>query len=237
VRDGCSLTAAGICGFRPVLHRLRVRAGEVQALAQRIEQRGALAERVRRIGVLLLATRTKEKGTTGQAPRGEQKDKAGQQQERNTSGQAPRGEQKDKTGQQQQERGTSGQERQQPDREIQREGQQPRQDMQRGERGRQPGAAQDRSGEAGASVTLNNEQKTKIRETVLQRGGAPRVSRSDIDVDIRVGTTVPRERVRFVAVPQTIVEVQPRWRGYLYFVVEDEIIIVHPKTYRIVAVL
>jgi hypothetical protein len=125
------------------------------------------------------------------------KDKAGQQQqERGTTGQAPRGEQKDKAGQQRQECGTTGRERQQPDREMQREGQQPRQDMQRGERARQPGAAQDRGGEAGASVTLNTEQKTKIRETVLQRGAAPRISRSDIDVDIRVGTTVPRERVR-----------------------------------------
>jgi hypothetical protein len=178
-----------------------------------------------------------EKGTTGQAPRGEQKDKAGQ--ERGTTGQAPRGEQKDKAGQQRQERGTTGQERQgqQPGRDMQREGQQPSKDMQRGERDREPGAAQDRGGEAGASVTLNTEQKTKIRETVLQRGGAPRVSRSDINVDIRVGTTIPRERVRLVTVPQTVVEIQPRWRGYLYFVLEDEIIIVHPQTYRIVAVL
>jgi hypothetical protein len=38
-------------------------------------------------------------------------------------------------------------------------------------------------------------------------------------------------------VPPTLVEIYPQWRGYLYFIYEDEIIIVHPKTHRIVAVI
>ena len=37
--------------------------------------------------------------------------------------------------------------------------------------------------------------------------------------------------------PTTIVEIHPAWRGYMYFVVDDEIIIVEPGTLRIVAVI
>ena len=47
---------------------------------------------------------------------------------------------------------------------------------------------------------------------------------------------VPRS-VKFVAVPATLVEIHPAWRGYRYFVVDDEIIIVEPRTLKIVAVL
>jgi len=40
-----------------------------------------------------------------------------------------------------------------------------------------------------------------------------------------------------VTVPDTIVRIHPAWRGYSYFIVDDEIIIVEPNTLRIVAVL
>ena len=43
--------------------------------------------------------------------------------------------------------------------------------------------------------------------------------------------------VRVVEVPATIVRIQPRWKGYRYFVYNDEIIIVEPRTLKIVAVL
>jgi hypothetical protein len=33
------------------------------------------------------------------------------------------------------------------------------------------------------------------------------------------------------------VRIQPRWKGYRYFVYNDEIIIVEPRTLKIVAVL
>jgi hypothetical protein len=47
---------------------------------------------------------------------------------------------------------------------------------------------------------------------------------------------VPRT-VKFVAVPPTLVEIHPQWRGYRYFIVDEEIIIVEPSSFRIVAVL
>jgi hypothetical protein len=89
---------------------------------------------------------------------------------------------------------------------------------------------------AGGAVTLTTEQKTKIRTTVLQSGSAPKLSRSEINFNINVGTVVPRS-VHFVTLPPTLVEIYPSWRGYDYFVVGEEIIIVDPHTLRIIAVL
>jgi hypothetical protein len=83
-------------------------------------------------------------------------------------------------------------------------------------------------------VTFTTEQRTKIRETVLRGGNAPRVT--NINFSINVGIAVPRT-VRVIAVPEVIVDIHPDWRGFLYFVYEDEIVIVDPNTYRIVAVL
>jgi uncharacterized protein DUF1236 len=93
----------------------------------------------------------------------------------------------------------------------------------------------ERSGTS-TSATLTTEQRTKIRETVLKSSSATRVSRSDIKFNVRVGTVVPRT-VRLVVVPTEVVEIYPSWRGYLYFLVGDEIIVVEPRTLRIVAIL
>jgi hypothetical protein len=88
----------------------------------------------------------------------------------------------------------------------------------------------------GGAVNLTSEQKTKIRTTIVQSGRAPKVERSQINFQLNVGTAVPRS-IKLVAVPPTLVEIHPAWRGYLYFVVADEIIVVHPRTHEIVAVL
>ena len=87
---------------------------------------------------------------------------------------------------------------------------------------------------AGASVTFTTEQRTKIRETVLVGGSAPRIT--NVNFKINVGVAVPRA-VHVVTVPDVIVEIHPTWRGFLYFVYEDEIVIVDPRSHKIVAVL
>jgi hypothetical protein len=99
-----------------------------------------------------------------------------------------------------------------------------------GETNRQAGSER-----SGGSVSLTSEQKTKIRTTVLEKG--PKVDRSKVSFNIAVGTTVPRSSVHFVTVPATLVEIYPQWRGYDYFVVGEEIVIVDPHTLQIVAVL
>ena len=97
------------------------------------------------------------------------------------------------------------------------------------------GATQEgRTGGAGAE--LSTEQRTEVRQTILQSGNVPRVSRSEVNINISVGTVVPRS-VRLVSIPERIVTIRPAWRGFLYFVVEDEIIVVEPGSLKIVAVI
>ena len=84
------------------------------------------------------------------------------------------------------------------------------------------------------NVSLSTEQKTTIREKVLT-SSAPRVS-GGVNFDIKVGVVVPRT-IRIAPVPPTLVEIEPTWRGYMYFVSGDEIIVVEPNSLRIVAVL
>ena len=82
-------------------------------------------------------------------------------------------------------------------------------------------------------MSLTTEQRTKIRQTVLAGSNVPRAA--NVDFSISVGTVVPT-RVRVVEVPSVIVEIHPQWRGFWYFVVGDEIIIVD-LNHKIVAVL
>jgi hypothetical protein len=84
-------------------------------------------------------------------------------------------------------------------------------------------------------VTLNDEQRTKIRQTVISAHGAPRVSH--VDFDLAVGTVVPRGRIHFVPVPRLLVDIEPAWRGYDYFIYEDELVIIDPRTMTIIAVV
>jgi len=88
---------------------------------------------------------------------------------------------------------------------------------------------------SGVSVQLNDKQRNEIRTTVIDKGGAPRVGH--VDFDVAVGTVVPRAHVHIVPVPETLVRIQPEWRGYMYFVYEDEIVIVNPRDMRIIAVV
>jgi len=88
---------------------------------------------------------------------------------------------------------------------------------------------------SGVNVQLNDQQRKEIRTTVIEKGGAPRVGH--VDFDLAVGTVVPRERIHVIPVPETLVRIEPEWRGYMYFVYEDEIIVVNPRDYKIVAVL
>jgi hypothetical protein len=89
-------------------------------------------------------------------------------------------------------------------------------------------------GNAGG-VQLNDQQRTQIRSTVINAAGAPRVG--SVNFNVAVGTVIPRGEIRVVPVPETLVRIDPEWRGFLYFVYEDELIIVNPHDMRIVAVV
>jgi hypothetical protein len=90
-------------------------------------------------------------------------------------------------------------------------------------------------GERGGSVQLSEDQRSHIK-TVIGNGRGPRLSRSNMDFSISVGTRVPRS-VHFVTLPDEIVQIVPQYRGFEYFLVEDEIVIVDPHTLEIVAVI
>jgi Protein of unknown function (DUF1236) len=170
------------------------------------------------------------KGTTGQgSPKGTTGQGTGSQMDRGQSSQPGAAQERGQTGQPQM--------RDQPQPRTG-QGQTPQQ--QRGQTGQQqkgqPGTQQQTGqGQSGAgSAALTTEQRSRIRTTVLQGGNVNRVS--NVNFNIRVGTVVPRS-VKLVAVPPAILEVHPAWRGFLYFVVNDEIVIVEPGTLRIVAVI
>jgi hypothetical protein len=102
-----------------------------------------------------------------------------------------------------------------------------------------PNTAQGRNGlnanASGTNVQLTAQQRTDLRRTVINVGGAPKVTH--VDFDVTVGTVVPRDTIDIVPVPDTLVQIEPSWRGFLYFVYTDEIVVVNPHDMRIVAVL
>jgi hypothetical protein len=98
-----------------------------------------------------------------------------------------------------------------------------------------PGLQGNASGQTQGQHQLSEEQRTHIRETVIDARGAPRVGH--VDFDVRVGTRLPRDRIHLIRVPETLVQIDPEWQDFLYFVYEDEIVVVDPNDMEIVAVL
>ena len=91
------------------------------------------------------------------------------------------------------------------------------------------------SGQVKGQHQLSDEQRTRIRQTIIDARGAPRIGHADFDV--RVGTRIPRGRIHLIAVPEALVQIDPEWQDFLYFVYEDEIVVVDPNDMEIVAVL
>lgn len=86
---------------------------------------------------------------------------------------------------------------------------------------------------AGASVNLSAEQRTTFRTAIQRQKVQPA---THVNFSISVGARVPRT-VHFYPVPVELVQTYPRWRGYDYFLVGDQIVVVNPRTHEIVAVL
>jgi hypothetical protein len=84
------------------------------------------------------------------------------------------------------------------------------------------------------AVSITPEKRTQIHQVFIKERTAPRVDH--VDFSLSVGTAIPRS-VRFVPVPRTIVEIEPSWRGYDYFMVGEQIVIVNPRSMEIVAII
>jgi Protein of unknown function (DUF1236) len=187
--------------------------------------------------------------TTGQAPRENQQDRLqrtpeprrggaeqqGPRSERNGQGppigQAPR---EDRRGRTMEDR-TTGQAPREDGRN--RASEQNRLEQERGRTDREENRSSTTGqGAAGtrANVNITSEQRTRIHETIIHERNAPRVNR--VNFDVSVGTRVPRG-VRFAALPLTILEIEPSWRGFEYFMIGDEIVVVDPRSMQIVAIV
>ena len=98
------------------------------------------------------------------------------------------------------------------------------------------GAADSKSqtvGQAGAGAKLSTEQRTKITTVIRDQHVAPLNS---VNFSIAVGTRIPRD-VTFHPLPTEIVTIYPDWRGYEFILVRDQIVVVDPQTFEIVAIL
>jgi hypothetical protein len=88
-------------------------------------------------------------------------------------------------------------------------------------------------GQAGAGSKLTTEQRTRITTVIRDQHIAPV---SNVNFAVSIGTRVPRD-VGFHPLPAEIVTIYPEWRGYEFFLVRNEIVVVDPRTLEIVAVL
>ena len=95
-----------------------------------------------------------------------------------------------------------------------------------------PVAARDGT-KSGAPAALSTEQHAKIWST-LRGEKAERLT--NVHFSTTVGEVVPGT-VRLYRMPASIVEYAPEYSDYEYVLVGDEILIVDPRTLRIVAVI
>jgi hypothetical protein len=89
------------------------------------------------------------------------------------------------------------------------------------------------TGQAGAGAKLSTEQRTKITTVIKSQNVRPV---TNVNFSISVGTRVPRN-VGFHPLPAEIVTIYPAWRGYEFFLVNNQIVVVNPRTLEIVDVI
>lgn len=89
------------------------------------------------------------------------------------------------------------------------------------------------TGQAGASAKLSTEQRTRITTVIRDQHVQPT---TNVNFSISVGTRVPRT-VSFHPLPVEVVTVYPEWRGYEFILVNNQIVVINPRTLEIVAVL
>jgi hypothetical protein len=84
-----------------------------------------------------------------------------------------------------------------------------------------------------ASVKLTDQQRSQVAASISAQKVEPA---TNVNFSISVGTRVPRS-VHLHTVSADIVSSVPQYRGYSYFVTNNQIVIVEPRTYEIVSVM
>jgi|SRR5665213_88916 len=88
-------------------------------------------------------------------------------------------------------------------------------------------------GQAGAGAKISTEQRTKITTVIRSQHVAPV---EHVNFSISVGTRVPHD-VTFHRLPTEVVTIYPEWRGYEFILVNNQIVVIDPRSFEIVAVL
>jgi hypothetical protein len=81
------------------------------------------------------------------------------------------------------------------------------------------------------SIPVDRQKATRVHDELIRT--APK---TNIDISVNVGTALPG-RVHVRPVPASIISISPEFRGYDYVVVRDEIVIVEPRTRKVVTVI
>jgi hypothetical protein len=94
-------------------------------------------------------------------------------------------------------------------------------------------AAPATSNETTASIDISTEQRTEIRNVIVESDVKP----VDVDIEVNVGTVIPRT-VELRPLPPRIIEIVPAYRSYQYFLLADgRIVIVEPGSLKIIYVI
>ena len=81
-------------------------------------------------------------------------------------------------------------------------------------------------------ANISTEKQVRISQTLTRERLAP--PERNLNIAIRIGEPVPQS-VRFHRLPPEIVSIEPEYRDYEYFTTDDDIVIVEPRTKRIVS--
>jgi uncharacterized protein DUF1236 len=84
-----------------------------------------------------------------------------------------------------------------------------------------------------AAPTLTTQQQTEIRQSITKVDVKPV---TNVSFSVSTGTVIPTD-VRLHELPATIVKIVPAYRGYRFIVVGNDIVIIQPRTRRIVEVI
>jgi len=179
--------------------------------AQREEQKGKSKS---------TAQKPNERSTTGQAPSNAATQKPN---ERGTAGQAPSASQPGRSTQDQNRAGQTGQDHGNP----------PNRQTTGQTQGTSAGQTGSRQETTSTSSSLTQDKQTKIKDVISKEKVE---SVNNVNVSVSVGTALPRS-VRVHDVPREVVDIYPEFRGDRFTVVRDEIVIVEPRTSKIVAVI
>ena len=82
------------------------------------------------------------------------------------------------------------------------------------------------------NVKMSTEHATRVSQSLLRDG-----HREHSNIKVRVGERVP-EGVRYLPLPEDVVAIVPEYRGYDYFIDEnDEIVFISPQTHEVAGMI